>query len=140
MKIIDFEPLTILTKKLHLRCLVLKTALNIGKMYMPLGGVKNLTYPLISRENRGQYASKNEHSISKLCEVTSKSLEMKHMIKHIFVVSPWILPIITIITQRNKHWKSVILSGHFKVFDIPVSKYCRYYALQQFFLVFLVSL
>ena len=78
MKIIDFEPLTILTKKLHLRCLVLKTALNIGKMYMPLGGVKNLTYPLISRENRGQYASKNEHSISKLCEVTSKSLEMKH--------------------------------------------------------------
>ena len=46
---------------------------------MPLGGVKNLTYPLISRENRGQYASKNEHSISKLCEVTSKSLEMKHI-------------------------------------------------------------
>ena len=89
MKIIDFEPLTILTKKLHLRCLVLKTALNIGKMYMPLGGVKNLTYPLISRENRGQHASKNEHSISKLCEVFLKVTRNEtYTIKHISVVSP----------------------------------------------------
>ena len=58
-----------------------------------------------------------------------------YAIEPIFKVSPSILPITT---QINKHWKGSIFSTHFKVFDIPGSKYCQYYALEQ--LTFLVSL
>ena len=57
-----------------------------------------------------------------------------YVIRPIFKVSPSILPITT---QINKHWKSSIFSTHFKVFDIPGSNYCQYYALEQ--LAFLVS-
>ena len=39
------------------------------------------------------------------------------------------------ITRNETHDKtylhSFILSAHFKVFDIPVSKYCQYYALHR---------
>ena len=75
--------------------------------------VRSLTYPLISRRNRGQRASKSDHF-----GLTSTLPRQPQNHKK------WNL-------HNKTYFHSFILSAHFKVFDIPVSKYCQYYELHR---------
>ena len=85
--------------------------------------VRSLTYPLISRGNRGQRASKSDHFGLALTLLGQPQNHEK-----------WNL-------HDKMYFHSFILSAHFKVFDIPVNKYCQYYALHRtlFFRSFFVS-